>query len=100
MDESFPGARVKVPPGLLKGRPVYSRPDDRHVLAAAIMARANTIVTQNAGEELMNRVLGTICAALLDCCCLRLRSLRTQAASQYSTVTASSSRCRRISTPR
>jgi len=62
------------------------------------MARANTIVTQNAGEELMNRVLSTICAALLGCSWLRLRSLRTQPASQYSTVTASSSRCRRIYT--
>lgn len=47
MMESFPEAMVKVPPDLLKAAECIPDPNDRHVLAAAIMARANTIVTQN-----------------------------------------------------
>jgi predicted nucleic acid-binding protein len=47
MNESFPEAMVRVPPDLLKAVECIPDPDDRHVLAAAIMARANTIVTQN-----------------------------------------------------
>jgi predicted nucleic acid-binding protein len=47
MTESFPEAMVKVPSDLLKAVECIPDPNDRHVLAAAIMARANTIVTQN-----------------------------------------------------
>jgi predicted nucleic acid-binding protein len=47
MNDSFPEALVRVPPDLLKAVGCIPDPDDRHVLAAAIMARANTIVTQN-----------------------------------------------------
>lgn len=38
---------AKVPPDLLKAVQSISDVDDRHVLAAAILARANTIVTHN-----------------------------------------------------
>jgi predicted nucleic acid-binding protein len=47
MTVSFPEAMVKVPPDLLRAVECIPDPDDRHVLATAIMARANTIVTQN-----------------------------------------------------
>jgi len=47
MVDSFPEAMVRVPSDLLKAVECIPDPDDRHVLAAAIMARANTIVTQN-----------------------------------------------------
>jgi len=47
MNESFPEAMVRVPPDLLKAVECIPDPGDRHVLAAAVMARANTIVTQN-----------------------------------------------------
>jgi predicted nucleic acid-binding protein len=47
MANAFPDAMVKVPPDVLKAADCIPDPDDRHVLGAAIMARANTIVTQN-----------------------------------------------------
>src|ERR1700728_2633872 len=47
MEESFPEAMVRVPSELLKAVECLPDQDDRHVLAAAIMARANTVVTQN-----------------------------------------------------
>ncbi len=47
MDESFPEAMVRVPSELLKAVECIPDPNDRHVLAAAIMARSNVIVTQN-----------------------------------------------------
>jgi predicted nucleic acid-binding protein len=47
MKEAFPEAMVTVPPDLLKAVECIPDKNDRHVLAAAIMARANTIVTQN-----------------------------------------------------
>jgi predicted nucleic acid-binding protein len=47
MTDSFPEAMVKVPPDLLMAVEGMPDPNDRHVLAAAIMARADTIVTQN-----------------------------------------------------
>jgi predicted nucleic acid-binding protein len=47
MNEAFPEAMVTVPSELLKAIECIPDRDDRHVLAAAIMARANTIVTQN-----------------------------------------------------
>jgi len=47
MTNSFPEAMVNFPSDLLKAVDCIPDPNDRHVLAAAIMARANTIVTQN-----------------------------------------------------
>jgi predicted nucleic acid-binding protein len=47
MIQAFPEAMVLVPPELLKAVECIPDKDDRHVLGAAIMARANTIVTQN-----------------------------------------------------
>jgi len=47
MCEAFPEAMVSVPDELLKAVECVPDVNDRHVLAAAIMARANTIVTQN-----------------------------------------------------
>jgi len=44
---AFPEAMVAVPSELLKGVECIPDPKDRHVLAAAVMARANAIVTQN-----------------------------------------------------
>jgi predicted nucleic acid-binding protein len=50
MKEAFPEAMVTVPSALLKAVECIPDKDDRHVLAAAIMARANAIVTQNTGH--------------------------------------------------
>jgi predicted nucleic acid-binding protein len=47
MCEAFPEAMVTVPAELLRAVDCLPDENDRHVLAAAIMARANTIVTQN-----------------------------------------------------
>jgi hypothetical protein len=47
MSQAFPEAMVPVPPELLRAVECIPDEKDRHVLAAAIMARANTIVTQN-----------------------------------------------------
>ena len=47
MCEAFPEAMVTVPTELLRAAECVPDENDRHVLAAAIMARANTIVTQN-----------------------------------------------------
>jgi predicted nucleic acid-binding protein len=47
MNEAFGEAVVAVPSELLKAVECIPDKDGRHVLAAAIMARANTIVTQN-----------------------------------------------------
>lgn len=47
MSEAFPEAMVVVPSEMLRAVECIPDADDRHVLAAAIMARANTIVTQN-----------------------------------------------------
>jgi len=47
MKAAFPEAMVTVPSELLKAVECIPDPGDRHVLAAAVMARANTIVTQN-----------------------------------------------------
>ena len=47
MKEAFPEAMVTVPSALLKAVECIPDKDDRHVLAAAIMARADAIVTQN-----------------------------------------------------
>jgi predicted nucleic acid-binding protein len=47
MVEAFPEATVNVPHELLRAVECLPDKDDRHVLAAAIMAHANTIVTQN-----------------------------------------------------
>ena len=47
MEESFPEAMVQPPRDLLKAAERLPDKNDRHVLAAAIMAHANTIVTQN-----------------------------------------------------
>ncbi len=47
MNAAFPEATVTVPPELLRAVECIPDKDDRHVLAAAIMARADAIVTQN-----------------------------------------------------
>lgn len=47
MRETFPEAMVTVPSELLRAVECIKDPDDRHVLATAIMARANAIITQN-----------------------------------------------------
>ncbi|MGH9497618.1 MAG: PIN domain-containing protein [Terriglobales bacterium] len=47
MNAAFPEAMITVPSELLKAVECIPDKDDRHVLAAAIMARANTIITQN-----------------------------------------------------
>jgi len=47
MKQAFPEAMVTVPSALLKAVECIPDKDDQHVLAAAIMARANAIVTQN-----------------------------------------------------
>jgi predicted nucleic acid-binding protein len=47
MNRAFPEAVVSVPSELLRAVECIPDEDDRHVLAAAIMAHANTIVTQN-----------------------------------------------------
>jgi predicted nucleic acid-binding protein len=47
MKTAFPEAMVTVPSELVKGVECIPNPNDRHVLAAAVMARANAIVTQN-----------------------------------------------------
>lgn len=47
MVHAFPEAVVTVPTDLLKALDCIPDKDDRHVLAAAIVGRADTIVTQN-----------------------------------------------------
>jgi len=47
MSKAFPEAMVAVPESLARSLDGISDEDDRPVLAAAIMARANVIVTQN-----------------------------------------------------
>jgi predicted nucleic acid-binding protein len=47
MNKAFPEATILVPSTLVKAIDCIPDPNDRHVLAAAIMAHANVIVTQN-----------------------------------------------------
>ncbi len=47
MNSAFPEAMVTVPAALAKAIDCIPDEDDKHVLAAAIMAHANVIVTQN-----------------------------------------------------
>jgi predicted nucleic acid-binding protein len=47
MNAAFPEAMVTVPPDLIRAVECIPDESDRHVLAAAIMARAEVIVTQN-----------------------------------------------------
>jgi hypothetical protein len=47
MKQAFPEAMVTFPSALLKAVECIPDKDDQHFLAAAIMARANAIVTQN-----------------------------------------------------
>jgi predicted nucleic acid-binding protein len=47
MNQAFEEAMAMVPPELLRAVECIPDKNDRHVLAAAIMAHANTIVTQN-----------------------------------------------------
>jgi hypothetical protein len=47
LKEAFPEAMITVPSALLKAVECIPGKNDRHVLAAAIMGRANAIVSQN-----------------------------------------------------
>jgi predicted nucleic acid-binding protein len=47
MNIAFPDAIVSVPPEMLRTVECIPDRDDRHVLAAAVMAHANAIITQN-----------------------------------------------------
>jgi predicted nucleic acid-binding protein len=47
MRSAFPEAMITFPPGLLRAAECIPDPNDRHVLAAAIMGRAHAIITQN-----------------------------------------------------
>jgi predicted nucleic acid-binding protein len=47
MRSSFPEALCTIPPGLIEGILGLPDPDDRHVVALAIHAHADTIVTDN-----------------------------------------------------
>ncbi len=47
MQEAFPEALIKVPDDLFAAMPGVPDPSDRHVIAAAILARADVIVTSN-----------------------------------------------------
>ena len=48
MRGAFPEAKVTVPPGLVNGVAGIPDPNDRHVVAAAILGAANAIITLNA----------------------------------------------------
>jgi predicted nucleic acid-binding protein len=47
MQSAFPEAFFEIPPGMIEGVAGIPDPDDRHVVALAIHAHANTIVTNN-----------------------------------------------------
>jgi predicted nucleic acid-binding protein len=47
MNSVFPEAHHNLPPGLIEGITGVPDPDDRHVVALATLAHANTIVTEN-----------------------------------------------------
>ena len=76
MRAAFPEAMVTFPSELLKGLECIPDPTDRHVLAAAVMARASAIITQNKKHfptDCLNR-FGVICQTadefLVDQYCL------------------------------
>jgi len=68
MRRAFPEAMVSVPPGLLKAVECLPDENDRHVLATAIMARANAIVTQNTKHFPADRLseFGVLCQTADD----------------------------------
>jgi predicted nucleic acid-binding protein len=47
MQGAFPEALFQIPTGMIEGVARIPDPDDRHVVALAVHARANTIVTNN-----------------------------------------------------
>jgi len=47
MQKAFPEASIRVPNGLLEAMPDVPDPCDSHVIAAAIIAKADVIVTSN-----------------------------------------------------
>ena len=68
MNIAFPEAIVSVPPELLRTVECIPDKDDRHVLAAAVMARANAIITQNTRhfpKECINKY-GVLCQTADD----------------------------------
>jgi hypothetical protein len=50
MNNAFPEALFTVPPDLAEAISGLPDPDDRHVVALAIHAHADTIVTENVGD--------------------------------------------------
>jgi predicted nucleic acid-binding protein len=68
MNIAFPEAIVSVPPELLRTVECIPDRDDRHVLAAAVIARANAIITQNTRhfpKECLDRY-GVVCQTADD----------------------------------
>jgi predicted nucleic acid-binding protein len=47
MQKAFPEAVIHIPPSLVAAMPNIPDPSDRHVVAAAVFARADVIVTSN-----------------------------------------------------
>jgi predicted nucleic acid-binding protein len=47
MEEAYPEARIHIPAGFMAGVPDIPDPSDRHVIAAAIVCKADVIVTSN-----------------------------------------------------
>jgi predicted nucleic acid-binding protein len=65
MNNAFPEALFKVPPELLEGISGLPDMDDRHVVALAVHAHADTIVTQNT-RDFPDEALAPHCVTVLS----------------------------------